>query len=173
MAFSQLVAAHQDRVFNTALGIMQDQEESEDIAQEVFISVFQSIGKFRSECRLSTWLYRITLAKALDRKRKLARKKRFAVVTRLFNGNEQEQGPVDFVHPGVLAENKERSVILFKAMDALPPNQKSAFVLCKVEGLSYVEIADIMDVSVGAVESYLHRAKQNLRKSLDHYYYHS
>lgn len=170
-AFEQLVATYQHMVFNTALGIIHNHEEAEDVAQEVFIQVYESVSQFKGESKLSTWLYRITITKALDWQRRKQRKKRFAVITSLFGlNNEVVADPPDFVHPGVLAENKERSAILFKAIDKLPDNQKLAFVLVKIEEQSYQEAADIMGTSVGAVESYMHRAKQNLRKLLEQYY---
>jgi len=170
-AFKQFVDNFQHMVFNTALSIIHNQEEAEDIAQEVFIQAYQSMQLFKGESKLSTWLYRITITKALDWQRHKQRKKRFAMITSLFGFNNEVEADIpDFVHPGVIMENKERSVILFKAIDQLPDNQKVAFVLNKVEGQSYQEVADIMNVSLGAVESYLHRAKQNLRKLLEKYH---
>ena len=170
-AFKQFVDDFQHMVFNTALSIIHNREEAEDIAQEVFIQAHQAIQQFKGESKLSTWLYRITITKTLDWQRYKQRKKRFAVITGLLGfNNEVETDIPDFVHPGVIMENKERSVILFKAIDRLPDNQKVAFVLNKVEGQNYQEVADIMGVSVGAVESYLHRAKQNLRELLEKYY---
>jgi RNA polymerase sigma-70 factor (ECF subfamily) len=75
-----------------------------------------------------------------------------------------------FYHPGTQLENKEQSAILFKAIDQLPEKQKSAFILHKIEGLSYNEIADILNTSLSSVESLLFRAKQNLQQSLSEYY---
>ena len=76
----------------------------------------------------------------------------------------------DFNHPGIALDNKERAAVLFKAIDRLPENQKIAFTLHKVEGLSYQEISDVMKTSVSSVESLMHRAKNNLKKLLrDHY----
>ncbi|OCX53464.1 RNA polymerase subunit sigma-70 [Mucilaginibacter sp. PPCGB 2223] len=171
-AFRQVVELYQNMVFNTALSMLQNREEAEDIAQEVFIQVYESVQKFKGESKLSTWVYRITITKVLDWQRHKQRKKRFALISSLFGtDNEVERDVPDFVHPGVLMENKERSVILFKALDKLPENQKVAFVLNKIEGQNYQEVADIMGVTVGAVESYMHRAKQNLRKLLETYYH--
>ncbi len=170
-AFKQLVDDFQHMVYNTALGIIHVEEEAEDVAQEVFIQVYESINQFKGESKLSTWLYRITITKALDWQRRKQRKKRFAIVTSLFGvNNEVVTDPPDFVHPGVIMENKERSAMLFRAIDKLPENQKVAFLLIKTEDQSYQEVAEIMNTSVGAVESYMHRAKQNLRKTLEDFY---
>lgn len=170
-AFRTLVESFQDRVYNMALGIIQQEEEAEDIAQEVFIEVYQTINRFREESRLSTWIYRITTSKALEHHRRRKAKKRFAFVTSLFGGeNEVLHHPPDFHHPGVSLENKEQMKLLFGAIDKLPGNQKVAFTLHYLNQASYQEVAEIMESTVSAVESLLHRAKQNLRKQLNAYF---
>ena len=170
-AFKYIVDTWKDMVYNTALSIVQQAEDAEDVTQEVFVQVYQSIEGFKRESKFSTWLYRITLSKAMDHERKKKRKKRFAFVKSLFGeGNEVVVNIPDFNHPGVSLDNKEKAGILFKAMQSLPDNQRIAFVLNKVEGLSYQEISDVMDTTVSAVESLLHRAKSNLRKDLKTFY---
>ena len=171
-AFNQMVNAYQHMIFNVALGIVQQHQEAEDIAQEVFIQVHQSVKEFKGEAKLSTWLYRIAITKSLDWQRRKTRKKRFAVVQNLFGfNNDVLHETPEFHHPGVSMENKEQAALLFKAINSLPINQKIAFTLNKVEGLSYQEVADIMVVTVASVEAYLHRAKENLRKALTNYLY--
>lgn len=166
-AFRILVDTHQDRVFNTAIGIVQNAEDAEDVAQEVFIQVFRSIHSFKGESKLSTWIYRITTTRALDLLRSRKSKKRFGFLQRLFGDtNEPLHELPDFQHPGVALEKKENAGKLFKAISQLPENQKTAFSLHKMEDLSYQEISEIMQISVAAVESLMHRAKQNLRKIL-------
>ena len=173
-AFSQLVESYQHMVFNVALSIIQQHEEAEDIAQEVFLQVHQSVKDFKGEAKLSTWLYRITITKSLDWQRHKTRKKRFGIVQNLFGlNNEVIYEAPEFHHPGVIMENKENAAILFKAISVLPDNQKIAFTLNKVEGLSYQDVADVMNVTVASVEAYLHRAKENLRKNLHSYYHNS
>ncbi|HEX6427961.1 MAG TPA: RNA polymerase sigma factor [Niastella sp.] len=171
LAFKSLVANYQDLVYNTALGVVQNSEDAEDVAQEVFIQVFRSIDQFKGDARLSTWIYRITTTKALDHIRSRKRKKRFAFITSLFGANDElVHEPVDFQHPGVALDRKEQAALLFRMIEQLPDNQKVAFTLHKTEELSYQEIADIMQLSVSAVESLLFRARQNLRKLLEKYY---
>ena len=170
-AFKSLVTNYQDLVFNTALGIVQNSEDAEDVAQEVFIQVYRSIDQFKGDARLSTWIYRITTTKALDHLRSRKRKKRFAFITSLFGANDElVHEPVDFQHPGVELDRKEQAALLFQMIAQLPENQKVAFTLHKTEELSYQEIADVMQLSVSAVESLLFRARQNLRKLLEKYY---
>ena len=170
-AFKEIVESSQGLVYNTALGIVQNPEDAEDVTQEVFVQLYESIKSFKGESKLTTWLYRITVSKAMDHLRKKKRKKRFAFVQSLFGANEElVYDPPDFNHPGVSLDNKEKSKELFKAIDLLPPKQKIAFTLNRIEGLSYQEISEIMKLTVASVESLLHRARKNLRKNLETYY---
>ena len=170
-AFKFIVEEYKILVFNTAIGIVQNEEDAEDVAQEAFVQVYQSIHNFKGESKLSTWLYRITVTKALDQERRKKRKKRSAILKRLFNSEEEiEVETPDFHHPGVILDQKEQASELFKAIKKLPENQKVAFILNKLEGLSYQEISEVMNSSLSSVESLLHRAKNNLRKNLNDYY---
>jgi len=171
-AYNELVRLFGDKVHNTTISILQNEEDAEDITQEVFIEVFKSVHGFKGQSTLSTWIYRIAVVKSLEYLRKKKRKKRFAVVQSLF-GMESVLPDIDkphFYHPGAQLENKERSAILFAAIDKLADSQKTAFVLHKIEGLSYTEIADVMKTTVSSVESLMFRAKQNLQKLLADYY---
>lgn len=170
-AFTKLVAQWQVLVFNTAIGIVQNAADADDVTQEVFIQVYQSISSFNGESKFSTWLYRITVNKALDHERKMKRKKRFAIVQHFFaNQKEADLHPIEFNHPGVQLEQKENAVMLFKAVKMLPDNQRIAFTLHKLERQSYQEIAEIMNTSLIAVESLMARAKRNLQIELKKYY---
>lgn len=170
-AFKTLVETHQKRVFNTVLAIVQNFEEAEDVSQEVFMEVYQSIHKFRGDSKISTWLYRIATTKALEEIRKKKTAKRFAFFTSLFgDSSEVLYDSADFVHPGVMLEQKENAKFLFKAINQLPDNQKVAYTLSNIEGLSYHEITEVMEISLSSVESLLFRAKANLKKSLADYY---
>lgn len=170
-AFRSFVEAWQDMVFNTILGIVHNEEDAEDVAQDTFIQAYESIGQFKGDSKLSTWLYRIAVSKALDHLRRKKRKKRFAFVQSLFGLNDEEvRKDPGFKHPGLALENKEKGAIVFAAIDKLPENQKTAFVLHKLEGLSYQEVAAVMETSVPAVESLIHRARHQLRKLLEAYY---
>jgi len=167
-AFRRLVDDRQAMVYNTVLGMLQNPEDAEDATQEVFMKVFESIANFKGESALSTWLYRIAVTSSLEFLRKKRRKKRFAFVLSLFgDSNEPLADLPDFEHPGVRLDRRENARILFKAVAGLPENQRIAFTLHKMEGLSYQEVADVMDTSVSAVESLLHRARLNLRKTLE------
>ncbi|RZA02572.1 MAG: RNA polymerase sigma factor [Sphingobacteriaceae bacterium] len=170
-AFKNLINTYKKMVYNTVLGFVQNIEDAEDVTQDVFIRVYEGIGKFKQQCKLSTWIYRIAITQSADFIRHKNRKKRFGFLTSLFgDNNELLHDPADFVHPGILAENKEQSVILFNAINQLPEKQKTAFLLQKVQDLSQQKIAEIMELKEGAVESLLMRAKGNLKKLLINYY---
>ncbi len=172
-AFSAVVELYQRMVYNTCLGIVQNESDAEDITQEVFVQVYQSVGGFKGQSKLSTWLYRITISKSLDFEKSRKRKKRFAFVQSLFGENgEAKYHPVEFNHPGVVLDNKERASELFKALQQIPNKQRIAFTLNKMEGLNNQEIADVMGTSFYAVESLLARAKLSLQKKLKNYYLH-
>tara|TARA_R110002050_G_scaffold4573_1_gene22043 strand:+ start:27744 stop:28322 length:579 start_codon:yes stop_codon:yes gene_type:complete len=172
-AYGKLIDDFQQKVFVTCISFVPNKEDAEDIAQDVFVEVFNSIHKFKGNSKLSTWIYKITTNKCLEFIRKRNTKKRFAFMQSLF-GNEI---PIDkssyfteMNHPGILLENKEKSEILFKAINQLPEAQKVVFSLSKVDGMSYQEICDITEKSLSSVESLMFRAKKNLQDSLENFY---
>ncbi|MBL0181077.1 MAG: RNA polymerase sigma factor [Chitinophagaceae bacterium] len=170
-AFKKLVDEWQDMVYNTALSIVQDEDDADDITQDVFIQVYQSVSSFKGESKFSTWLYRITVNRALDHEKKKKTKKRFAFVQSIFRNNDEEQvQPAEFNHPGVQLEKKESAAELFNALKRIPDKQRIAFTLHKLEGQSYQEVAEIMNTSLYAVESLIARSKTNLKKILSGYY---
>lgn len=148
-------------VYNTALGFLNRVEEAEDASQEVFLTVYQSIHRFNEQASLSTWLYRITVNRCLDWERQRNRK---AGWFRWIHDPPLE--PVDFQHPGLQAERKEAAGLLMAAVQRLPERQRIAFLLTRLEGLSNAEVAQVLEIQVGAVESLLSRATQNLRALL-------
>ncbi|MBN2011730.1 sigma-70 family RNA polymerase sigma factor [candidate division KSB1 bacterium] len=170
--FETIVKTYQDNVLNTCYHFLHDKLDAEDVAQDVFIEIFRSIGKYREEAQLSTWIYRIAVNKSLDFIRKKKRKKRFAYMVNLWGGTDDEtqlqlSSPEN---PENDLEQQEQIDILNSAINALPENQKIALTLSKYDGLSNKQIADILDISLSAVESLIHRAKQNLQKRLYNYF---
>lgn len=171
-AYAELIRQFSDIIFNVALGLLQNREDAEDVTQEVFAEVFRSIGRFREESKLSTWIYQIAVSKSLELIRSRKRSKRFGSLVSLFGREDHFNLSADepFYHPGVSLENKEMSAILFNAIRRLPLNQRTAFTLNKLEHLSYAEIAEAMNVSLSSVESLMFRAKKNLQELLGRYY---
>jgi len=169
-AFNELVRQHGDRVFNLVLRMVGSRAEAEDIAQEVFVTVFKSIDSFRSEAKLSTWLLRIAANHAKNRIKYLARRR------------EHEPGGSDsadladegkapaqsHIHgPDVLLEAAETEDIMQKAIATLEEDQRLLVVLRDVEELSYEEIVEITGLPEGTVKSRLHRARMTLKQLLE------
>ena len=170
-AFKQLVDECEDMVYNTALGIVQNEDDADDLTQDVFVQAYQSISSFKGDSKISTWLYRITVNRALDHEKKKKRRKRLGFMGFLSGNREHEVETVpEFDHPGVLLEKKESAADLFNALKQLPDNQRIAFTLHKLEGQANREIAEIMGISLQAVESLMARAKRNLESILKKHY---
>jgi len=152
--------------------MVQDHGAAEDIAQEVFITVYKSILSFNERSSISTWIYRITVNKCIDHLRAKKRQKKTGLFSQLFqkDGGDEQHIPSGFDHPGIQLERRENARFLFEAIEILPDSQKTAFILSHIEELPQKDIADIMNLSVKAVESLLQRAKVNLRKKLSHLY---
>jgi RNA polymerase sigma factor (sigma-70 family) len=170
-AFSEVYESLKHRVYNTVLSYLQSVEDAEEITQDVFLEVYKNIENYREEAKISTWVYRIAVNKSLDFLRYKNRQKRFAFLTNLFqeDSNELAHDAPNFVHPGIILENKEKSVYLFKALNQIPEAQKTAFILIFIEQLSYQEAAEVMDSSLKGVESLVQRAKKNLRLKLSNF----
>ncbi len=166
MNFRDIYQLHKEDVFNLALQYTGNVEDAEEISQDVFVKVHEKLLYFREESSLKTWIYRITVNQSLDFLKAKQRQKRsfFQHVLRLDDGNSKEI-PV-FNHPGVELEQKEALAHIFKCMNRLPENQKTALILLKIEGLPQKEVAEILKITPKAVESLFQRAKTNLEKIL-------
>ena len=171
-ALKDLYDEYSTKVYNTIISYTKNTEDAQEVLQDVFLSVFETSSKFQFNSSVSTWIYRITINKSLDFLRKKNSVKRKGIFTSLFRNDTQEllHDPADFVHPGVKLENAEDAKLLFRVIDELSENQKTAFILTQIDGLSQLEAADIMEVSRKSVESLLQRAKANLRGALKKYY---
>ncbi|QOD62422.1 RNA polymerase sigma factor [Polaribacter haliotis] len=172
-AFSQLIDEFQQKVFGTCISFVPNKEDAEDIVQEVFLEVFKSISKFKGDSKLSTWIYKIATNKCLEFIRKKNSKKRFAFMQTIL-GNEIPVDKTSYFteinHPGIILENKEKSDIIFKAINTLPENQRVVFTLAKIDGKSYQEIVEITGKSLSSVESIMFRAKKALQEKLENFY---
>lgn len=167
VAFRTLVARFQDRVYRTALSLLRSPEEAEDVAQEVFVEVYQTIGQFRGEAALSTWLYRLATSRALQHQRRQRARKRLAFFTSLLGfADNLLPEPPDHAHPQALLEGAQQLHQLQQHIGRLPSTQQVAFTLRHEQELSYEEIAAVLGTTVAAVESLLFRARQTLRRHL-------
>ncbi|GAB3831954.1 RNA polymerase sigma factor [Hymenobacter jeollabukensis] len=166
-AFRTLVERYQNRVYRTVLALLRSAEEAEDVAQEVFVEVYQTIGRFRGDAALSTWLYRLATSRALKHRRRARAKKRFAYFTSLLGfDNHVLHHPPDHAHPQAQLEGTQQLRLLLDHIARLPDQQQVAFTLRHEQELSYEEIAAVLQTTVPAVESLLFRARQTLRKHL-------
>ena len=162
-AFKLLVENYKDQIFNTIIPIIQNVDDADDVTQEVFIQIYKSIKKFKEKSSLSTWIYKISISKAYEYIRYNKRIKRFSILINMFRDDNTIREIPDFIHPGVELEQKENSKILFSAINKLNHQQKTAYILKNVQGLSYKKISDIMNKSISSIESLIYRAKQNLK----------
>jgi RNA polymerase sigma factor (sigma-70 family) len=172
MAFKMLYEHYSSKVYNTLISYTKNAEDAEELLQDVFVTVFNTANSFRSDSSVSTWIYRISVNKALDFLRKKNSTKRFGIFASLYKKDSAEikYESVDFVHPGVKMENQEDARILFKVIDELSEKQKTVFILTQIEDLSQQEVADILQTTRKAVESLLQRAKANLKISLEKHF---
>lgn len=168
-AFNELITLYQGRIFRLVFRMLGDRAEAEDLAQEVFITVFKSIDGFRGDSKFSTWLYRVATNHSKNRIKYLQRrahgkKKEFdeiaendAVLSATMNPN----APMD--RPDHLVEAYQKEEILKAAIAALDEDHRALIVLRDIENLTYDQIQDITGLAEGTVKSRLHRARQTLR----------
>jgi RNA polymerase sigma factor (sigma-70 family) len=168
--FSLLIDLHAEKVYNMLRGLLRNENEAEDLTQEVFTTVFLTISQFKGDAKLSTWIYRISVNKFKEHVRNRSRKKRFGFLLSLDSVNASESLISHTPNPEGELENKERSEIVFAAINQLPEKQFLAFTMHKIEGVSQQEIGLILNVSITAVESLIFRARKSLKQKLHRYY---
>ena len=169
-AFRWLVDNLSHRLHHTVLNIVQDRDDAEDVLQETFIQVHASIGSFRGESKLSTWVQKIAFRKALEKLRKRKIRQRLHAIIPWWMPEEKRSVDVVDMNPDIVAENKEKAAALFGAIAQLPEKQQLAFTLIRIQGMKYEEATEIMGLGVKAIESLLSRAKENLKKNLEEHY---
>jgi len=169
-AYESLVRKYQQRIFNIIYRITGSDDEVEDIAQEVFLKIFKSLETFREASSFFTWIYRMTVNACFNRIRKrnpalsLDDPDLVGFVERKKLG-EEEEGQ----NPEYLMETGELSSAIRRAIDSLPPDYKAVIILRDIEGLSYQEIAEVLERPVGTVMSRLYRARKELKERLAPY----
>ncbi len=170
-ALEALYNQYSQRVYNTILSYTKNEEDAQELLQDVFVTVYKSAKSFKFNSSVSTWIYKISINKSIDFTRKKDTRNRKGLLSLFKAGSTQvEYDTTDFVHPGVEMERKEDAKLLFKVIDELSENQKTAFILTQIDGLSQQQVAEIMEITRKAVESLVQRAKANLRKDLEKYF---
>lgn len=160
-AFDRLMALHTDKVFALAWGVLQNREDAMDAAQEVFIKLHSSLGRFSPSDNLNAWLYRVCLNHCIDRKRRA----RWTSAEMSDDDWERLQGSQN-EEPEFRACQSEMGRIIRKAVDQLPERQRLVFILRHYRLLSINEIGEAMGCTPGAVKAHLSRATANLRDRL-------
>jgi len=166
-AFEQLVTQYSNKVLNTCYRFLLDKQDAEDVSQEIFIEIFQSIKTFKGDAKLSTWIYRITVTKCLDELKKRNRKKRISSIGKLIHIDEVANWLKGGSMPDIKLHEDDKLREIAKALNTLPDNQRVAFTLSKIDGYNNTEIADIMNTTNNAVESLISRAKQKVSAELE------
>lgn len=166
-AFRKLVDEFRPLVYRTTARFASDPSDCDDLTQEVFIEIWNSKNRFRGDSALSTWIYRITVNKALNY---IRRQKRGVFLSLLTAGQKGADPPTSADTTANRLLQSEGARLIQGALSKLPDNQRIAFVLTQAEGLSQRQTAEVMALSESAVESLIQRAKANLRKRLKHYY---
>ena len=168
VAFEKLIETYQTKVFNIAYNMLNNYDDANDVAQEVFIRVYKSIKNFKGESSFSTWLYRITTNVCLDEIRK--RKNRNVVSIDedipFDDGEVTRQIVDDSPTPDIIAEKKELREIVNDAIDKLSEEHKTVIVLRELQGLSYEEISNIINCPERTVKSRINRARGALKNIL-------
>jgi RNA polymerase sigma-70 factor (ECF subfamily) len=165
-AFGQLVERYKIKVFSLAYGWTQNRTAADDLAQEVFIKAYFSLPRFRSKSEFGTWLYRIAINHIKDYLRKNKRKLKEVSLDQL--------GGIDLTAENVSSREEEktgeeRKALVQAALQRLPEKHRTILTLRDIQGLSYEEIADILGLSQGTVDSRLFRARKKLREKLAPY----
>jgi RNA polymerase sigma-70 factor (ECF subfamily) len=172
-AFEALIERYQGPIFNLVYRMLGNRAEAEDLAQEVFITVFKQIDGFRGEASLSTWLYRIASNHCINRRKYLSHRRHWDGKSLSDLGDREELGTGRLPagtrppRPDEMAEGLELERAIQAAISSLEEDHRLVLVLRDVQGLSYEEIVEITGVAIGTVKSRLHRARMALKEKLD------
>ena len=161
-SWDEIVRAHSARVYRLAYRLTGNQHDAEDLTQEVFVRVFRSLSSY-TPGTFEGWLYRITTNLFLDGAR---RKQRIR-----FDGlpeDAHDRLPARTTGPAEQVDSDVFDHDVHSALAALPEDFRAAVVLCDIEGMTYEEIAEVLDVKLGTVRSRIHRGRTMLRKHLEH-----
>lgn len=171
-AYEELVGRYESKVYNLAMRFTRNQEDAEEVLQDVFTTIYQKLEGFQGKSAFSSWLYRIIVNAAFMKLRK-RRQNNTISIEDLSPAVRQvciERDPAAGNRSDLLSMNKELRETLEGAINRLPAQYRAVFVLRDVDGLSNQEVGEILDLSIPAVKSRLHRSRLMLRKKLQRYY---
>jgi len=166
-AFEEIILKYQDKIFNLCRHMLGNPDDAQDAAQDVFLKAYQALSKFQPEASLYTWLYRIATNTCIDYRRK-------PVFESLFGHTEEGEKlihdrPSDSPSPEKLVQSKQIDTALQKGLGKLSPKLRAIIVLKEIEDLSYEEIAETLDISMGTVKSRIARAREELQKTMKNF----
>jgi len=167
-AFEELIEAYQKKVYNLALRIIGNADDAADLAQEAFIRIFKAISGFKEQSSFSTWVYRITTNVCLDEIRRRKNRKVISLDEEIHvdDGDLKRQVVSDETGPDEAAEREELRRVVNEAISSLPVEQRTAITLRDLNGMSYEQIAQILNCPAGTVKSRINRARQALKNVL-------
>jgi RNA polymerase sigma-70 factor (ECF subfamily) len=167
-AFGELVTRYESKVYSLAMKMLRNPEDAEDVLQETFLRAYRGIKSFKGNSTFSTWIYRITANSALMR----LRKKQLPQVS--IEDSDERETPIAIADwaPGPAEQllNQEMQRVMDEAIESLPHEFRQVFILRDVEEMSNADVAEILDLSVAAVKSRLHRARLKVRNRLAQYF---
>ena len=171
-AYDELVRMYNASIYHVAFRMLGDPSDAADAVQDIFLKVFRNIGSFRGDAALKTWVFRIGLSEILNRLRWWKRRHRISTIS--VDDDNNGQRPAYCIRdsaptPQQALESREQELAIQEALGRLSSDHRSIVVLRDIEGFSYLEIADILSVSVGTVKSRLARARTDMKKSLIRY----
>lgn len=173
-AFQVLVERYQRKAYTVAFGILRNEDEAMDVTQDAFVKVYKALPRFKGQAAFYTWLYRIIVNLCIDRKRKSSRRGEVAYEDTYTQGDDTAiAGPVlastGIESPSAAYARRELREQMAEAMDSLSERHREILVLREVQGLSYEELSDILEVPKGTIMSRLFHARKNFQQALGRY----
>jgi RNA polymerase sigma-70 factor (ECF subfamily) len=172
-AYEELVRRYQDKAYRLAWSMVKNESDANDVVQEAFLNMYRKLDTFEGNSQFGSWIYRVIVNAALMKLRKQKRRSEVSIDDDETEFREDDyyvmSAPEWRVRADEAAENAELRERIIEAVDELEPKYETVFLLKEVEGLSLKEIADVLDLTVAAVKSRLHRARLYLRATLERY----